>query len=141
MRAAAARALRWRAWLLASIVVITNSLGNFLLSAGMKNIAVELGSTALVRAVFTVPVMAGIVLLVVWLLARLALLSWADLSFVLPVTSLGYLLAVFAGKFLLAEDVSPWRWAGAACILLGTVLAGSTHPRTPEGLRPYRRRS
>jgi len=141
MRQAALRALRWRTWLLASVVVTANTVGNFLLSLGVKERVVELAGSTLVRAVFTAPVLTGIGLLVVWLLARLALLSWADLSFVLPVTSLGYVLAVVMGKLFLAEAVSLWRWGGAGLIFLGTLLAGSTHPRTPEGLRRYRGRS
>jgi len=42
----------------------------------------------------------------------MALLSWADLSYVLPVTSVGYVLAALAGRLFLSEQVSPARWAG-----------------------------
>ena len=40
----------------------------------------------------------GVLLLILWLLSRMALLSWADLSYVLPVTSIGYVLVALAGQ-------------------------------------------
>ena len=48
----------------------------------------------------------GVVLLIVWQLSRMALLSWADLSYVLPVTSVGYVLVALIGKVLLNEQIT-----------------------------------
>ena len=48
----------------------------------------------------------GILALILALLTRMALLSLADLSFVLPVTAIGYVIAVFLGKMLLHETVA-----------------------------------
>ena len=48
----------------------------------------------------------GVVLLILWLLSRMALLSWADLSYVLPVTSVGYVLVALIGKLLLNEPIT-----------------------------------
>ena len=39
-------------------------------------------------------------LLIVWTFAHMALLSWADLSYVMPVTAIGYVVTAFAGKLL-----------------------------------------
>ena len=74
-------------------------------------------------------------MLILWMLSRLTLLSWADLSFVLPVTSLGYVLAALMGKLFLAEEVSWPRWAGTLLIVAGIALVGATYPRTtrPHG--------
>ncbi len=44
----------------------------------------------------------------------MALLSWADLSYVLPVTSIGYVLVALMGKLLLHEQITLKRWAGIA---------------------------
>jgi len=72
--------------------------------------------------------MMGISLLILWLLSRMALLSWADLSYVLPVTSLGYVASALLGRFLLNETVTPTRWAGTLLIVAGTILVGmGTH--------------
>ena len=72
----------------------------------------------------------GILLLICWLLSRMTLLSWADLSFVLPVTSLGYVLTAGMGQFFLGEHISWQRWMGTLLIVAGTALVGSTAPRT-----------
>ena len=72
----------------------------------------------------------GIALLVLWTFARMALLSWADLSYVLPVTSVGFVLNAFLGKLILNEHVGPRRWLGTLLIVAGTALAGATAPDT-----------
>ena len=81
--------------------------------------------------------MVGIALLILWLLSRMALLSWADLSYVLPVTSLGYVASALIGRFFLNEQITPARWAGTLLIVAGTVLVGVGSPhargRTCEG--------
>jgi uncharacterized membrane protein len=66
----------------------------------------------------------------------MTLLSWADLSFVVPVTAVGYALAAVAGHFLLGENVSLPRWAGALLIAAGTALVGTTSIRTTAGGDP-----
>jgi len=127
-------ALRLKTWTVAAVVVLANVLGNSCLSWGMKQQSPGLVSLLdYVAAVFTPWVALGISLLILWLAARMALLSWADLSFVVPVTAVGYALAAVAGHFLLGEHVSPQRWAGALLIAAGTALVGSTSIRTTAG--------
>ena len=65
-----------------------------------------------------------------WLLTRMTLLSWADLSYVLPVTSIGYVLNTLIGKYFFDEKITPARWLGTALIVAGIALVGSTCPRT-----------
>ena len=72
----------------------------------------------------------GIVALILALLARMALLSLADLSFVLPVTAIGYVIAVFLGKMLMHETVTYQRWAGTLLIFAGAALVGTTSRNT-----------
>lgn len=52
----------------------------------------------------------------------LALLTRADLSWVVPATAVSFVVETFAAKVLLRERVSGLRWAGAACICLGVGL-------------------
>ena len=77
----------------------------------------------------------GIAMLIVALLVRLALLSVADLSFILPMTAVGYVLAAVLGRFFLHESVSPGRWAAVALIFAGAALVGSTPQSTTGKMR------
>jgi uncharacterized membrane protein len=72
----------------------------------------------------------GTVLLALGLFANLSLLSWADLSYVLPVTATGYAFSAIVGWAVLGEHVSRGRWVGVALITLGAILVGRTQPRT-----------
>jgi drug/metabolite transporter (DMT)-like permease len=58
----------------------------------------------------------------------MAMLSWADLSYVLPLTSIGYVMTALAGRFFLHEEISRWRWAGIALIVMGVTLVARTAP-------------
>src|SRR5258708_33600039 len=46
-------------------------------------------------------------------------LSWADLTYVLPATSLGYVLIALIARFALHEHVSVLRWLGIALVASG----------------------
>jgi drug/metabolite transporter (DMT)-like permease len=78
----------------------------------------------------------GIAMLIVALLTRLALLSVADLSFVLPLTAIGYVLAALLGRVVLHEPVSPERWLAVLLIFAGAALVGSTSQSTTKGSDP-----
>lgn len=113
-------------------VILLNSFGNVLLAWGMRHIgdAVSVNPVAYLRAMLNPFVASGTILLILWLLTRMALLSWADLSFVLPLTGLGYILTAVLGKFILSEPVSLSRWAGTLLIFIGTGMVGSTEHHT-----------
>jgi drug/metabolite transporter (DMT)-like permease len=64
------------------------------------------------------------------MLLNLTLLSRADLSYVLPVTSLSYILIALMGHFLLHERVSMLRWVGTVMITSGVAIVGRTPTRT-----------
>ena len=72
----------------------------------------------------------GVGLLILWQLSRMALLSWADLSYVLPVTSVGYVIVALIGKVLLNESITPRRWAGIVLIMAGVALVSVGSPAT-----------
>ena len=117
-----------------AIVVLANVLGNSLMSRGVRLHGSILGSSALeyLQVMFNPYVASGICLMIVWMLARMALLSWADLSYVLPVTSLTYVLTAVMGRVFLGEQVSARRWVGTVLIMAGTALVGSTAVRTHD---------
>ena len=90
----------------------------------------QVGNTPLdlILALFHPWVALGVGGLIVWTFAHMALLSWADLSYVMPVTAIGYVVTAFAGKFFLGETVSPMRWVGIVLITAGVTLVGRTAP-------------
>lgn len=120
------------------IVVLANVLGNFSLSWGMRRVGHLLTWSPLryIQALLNPWVALGVSLLILWLLSHMALLSWADLSYVLPVTSIGYVLIAVVGKVFLHEQVTGPRWAGIALIVLGVALVGRTAPGRAN-LKPY----
>src|SRR6185503_14904119 len=102
--------LRAKTWICATVVVLSNVFGNFFMKRGMPaQLATPL---EYITVLFQPWVALGVLLLLLWMLSRMALLSWADLSYVLPVTSIGYVLVALAGKLFLNEQITPLRWAG-----------------------------
>jgi uncharacterized membrane protein len=121
--------LRWKTALFAAIVILSNSFGNLLLAVGMRaSEDVSHSALAMIRALFNPWVAAGIMLLILWLLARMTMLGWADLTYVLPVTALGYAISAGLGALFLAERITPLRWTGTLLIVTGTVLVGLGSP-------------
>jgi len=117
------------------IVVLTNVLGNVSLSHGMHQVGRIVSASPFdYLSVFANPwALLGIVVLTIWMLSDLALLSRADLSFVLPVTASAYVLVALAGHFLLHEHISWERWVGILLITGGVILAEETPARTTKG--------
>jgi len=113
-------------------VIFLNAIGNLSLAWGMRHVseAVSLNPSAYLRAMLNPFVALGIALLILWLLTRMALLSWADLSFVLPLTGVGYVLAAFLGWRFLNEVVAPAHWTGTILIFVGTAMVGTTKQQT-----------
>jgi len=72
----------------------------------------------------------GIGSLLLFFVSYLLVLSWADYSYVMPVTAVGYVLAPLLAHLLLGEAVPGARWMGAAFIFLGVALVGRTPPST-----------
>jgi len=110
--------------------------GNSSMAWGMKQVPerMSMNPAIYLHAMLNPFVAMGIAALILALLTRMALFSLADLSFVLPVTALGYVIAVFLGKAFLHETVTGQRWLGALLIFAGAALVGSTTPDTTPSL-------
>src|SRR5438270_7659668 len=125
--------------ILVLLVIVTNVFGNVFLSRGMHQVGRIVSASPLdyLRAFANPWTILGICVLVVWMLTDLALLSRADLSFVLPVTASAYVLVAIGGHFILRDHISWVRWTGIALITLGVILAEETPDRTTK--RPLER--
>jgi drug/metabolite transporter (DMT)-like permease len=64
----------------------------------------------------------GVVFLAVYFFLYLIALSWADLSFVLPLTAVSYIFAAILARVFLKEDVTWLRWTGTVVIIIGITL-------------------
>ena len=115
-------------------VVVFGACGDVALSRGMKAV----GALSLshwpdaISAIFTPWVAVGILLLLGFFASYLTALSFADLTYVLPATAVGYILMALMAKFFLHENISPWRWAGIALIALGVGFVTSGPAKTVE---------
>ena len=72
----------------------------------------------------------GIGSLLIFFISYMLVLSWADYSYVMPVTAVGYVLAPLLAHLLLGEVVPGARWVGAAFVFLGVAVVGRTPPST-----------
>jgi drug/metabolite transporter (DMT)-like permease len=123
-----------RKYLVLAAMVVLGSLGDVLLKRGMS----ELGPIPLhdwlhaVTALFNPWVAAGVVLLIGFFAAYSSALSWADLTYVMPATSLGYVFIALLSIFLLRENVSLTRWLGIILISSGVAVIGQSHNTTDK---------
>jgi drug/metabolite transporter (DMT)-like permease len=139
-RMTAQKPLHLKTFLMILVMVIAGPLGNALLSKGMKHagkLVIWPPSDALhtaFRIFGTGTIWLGVASLLTFFLANLLVLTWADYSFVLPASSMGYGVVALLGYFMLGEPVSPLRWLGIAIICLGVFVVGQTSPRSQGNL-------
>ena len=128
--------------LVVSLAVLAQAIANTLLSKGMKIVAAMpsfQGGFSLVMLAYALKnpyIWGGIVLLILFFACFLSAVSWADLSYVIPITAAVYILDVFTGHYFLHEPVAPSRWLGSGLIVLGVGLvslsgAGKSDPEQP----------
>jgi uncharacterized membrane protein len=113
-----------RQYLILGLVAVCAPLGDTCLSRGMTALPAISAAhpSALIAAVFTPWVAAGIVLLIGFFASYLTALSWADLTFVLPATALGNMLVELLARFWLQENISLQRWIGVTLITVGVAF-------------------
>ena len=113
--------MTFRKYLVLAGVTLFAAIGDSLLARGMQ----QVGNISLQRLpdiVLTILnpwVALGILFLLGFFAAYMTALSWADLTYVLPATSLGYVLLALIARFLLHEQVSTARWLGIGLISAG----------------------
>ena len=95
--------------ILVALLVVLNSAGNFFFGLGMKRIgAIQGGSMAALHSAFvavfsSVWIWLGIVSMLLFMLALMLVLSWADFTYVLPATASMYAVVPLLGHFVLGE--------------------------------------
>jgi drug/metabolite transporter (DMT)-like permease len=64
----------------------------------------------------------GVFCLAISFFSFLIVLSWADLSFVVPATAVVYVVSILGAKFILKEKISQLRWAGTLLVCIGVAM-------------------
>jgi drug/metabolite transporter (DMT)-like permease len=121
---------------LLGIAIVSQAIGNVLLSQGMKFISE--GSSTIwsnwlaisLQAVRTPSILFGVGFLIMFFVLFATTLSRADLSFVLPAISSEVIVNVAFANYFLQETVSATRWLGVVLISIGVVLVVRSSPRT-----------
>jgi len=130
----------FRKYLVLAGITVFSTAGDSLLARGMKdlgNVNVSLHNlSGLLLAVLNPWVAAGILLLLAFFSCYMSALSWADLTYVLPATSLAYVLVALVGHFRLHEEISPTRWLGIALIAAGVGFVAVGPSLTPSHKNP-----
>jgi len=114
--------------LLLALLSLCGALGDVSLAKGMKQVGalptlrpgalLVLGS----KMARNGAVLLGLLSLIAAFLTFVVLLSWADLSFIVPATSLHFVLATLGAKWILQEHISRLRWFGTILVGLGVAL-------------------
>lgn len=133
-----AAGLRFKTYLLISLMIVFGPLGDVSLSKGMKRIGPLMDLTAtnvfhFLHATFSSAlVWMGMGSLLSFFIAYILVLSWADYSYVQPASSVGYGVVALLGYLVLRETITATRWVGIIIICVGVFVVGHTPPSTTE---------
>lgn len=118
------------------LLILLGSVGNTILSKGMKDAGdLDISHFApliagAARVLTSGTIWLGIVMMLGFMVCHMLVLSMADYSFVMPFSAIAYALVPLLGYFFLHEQVSPARWVGIVLIFIGVLLINRTPPRT-----------
>src|SRR5215469_3967899 len=129
-----------KTYVLLFLLVVLGSVGNTILSKGMKEAGdLDLShlstlTAAATRVLTSGTIWLGIAMMLGFMVCHMLVLSWADYSFVMPFSAIAYALVPLLGYLFLHEQVSAARWIGIVLIVLGVVLINRTpHSTTLPG--------
>jgi drug/metabolite transporter (DMT)-like permease len=120
-------------------IACCNGFGDVMLKRGMLDVgSIDLDHWQHIFTAFLNPwIILGILCLAGFFYAYLTALSWADLTYVLPATALGYVVTTLLSRYFLQEHISIWRWSGVLLISAGVGLVTGgpslTHHTAPVG--------
>ncbi len=104
-----------------------SSLGEILSAKGMQQVGdVSLRPRALLGAIWRMIrnpyLIGGVACMAVSFFSFISLLSYADLSFVVPLTAVSYITNTLGARFFLGERISRERWMGTLLVAFGVAL-------------------
>ena len=125
--------MTFRKYLVLAGVAFFAATGDGFIARGMKQVGnVSLHDLSGIFLVVLNPVIAlGVLFLLVFFACYMTALSWADLTYVLPATSVSYVVLTLIAKFILHENVSLTRWLGILLISAGVGFVTQGPALTP----------
>ena len=121
-------------------MILIGTLGDVLISKGMKQVGeitsahpaalLRAGTRALQNPIFVT----GVVAQALYFCTFSAVLSWTDVSVVVPIGALSHVLTAFIAQHALGEHVTPQRWAGTIFVVIGITLVVRSQVSPAHGL-------
>ena len=117
-----------RTALLLTVVVLAGTGGDLMVTHVMKKVARgepwtwRIAPQRIGRALLQGQMYLGVGLMALAFFAFIMVLSWGEVSFVVPATAANYIVGVLGAKLLLKERVSKGRWAGMLLVAAGVAL-------------------
>ena len=108
------------------IASLLGGVGHVILAKGMKVVGAVAVGSPVGRTLSNPWVLIGVALQAAFFFIYMALLSREDVSKVLPLTTLNYIIVALLAQLMLAEPVTPLRWTGIGFIVLGVFLVSRT---------------
>ena len=131
--------MTFRKYLVLAGLMVCATFGDFFLKLGMnRQPRLNIHHPLPLFAALADPwILLGVVTLVGFFTCYISSLSWADLTFIMPATSFGYVLTALLSAVVLHESVSFSRWAGILLITAGVgfVTRGPSHTPGKNGPR------
>ena len=109
-------------------IVVFGTTGEIFMSRAMKETGEvkDFRPAALVESIFRALrvrwMWFGVGMMAIGFFSLLAVLSFENVSFVVPVTALSYVVGALGGRFFLGERVSLQRWTGILLVCAGVTL-------------------
>jgi bacterial/archaeal transporter family protein len=120
-------------WLGVAVLVLADAAGDVLLAKGMKTIgwiSLKMSPSEFLKVgrqiLVTPSILQGVFAQAIAFFSLLCLLSWADVSYVRPTTSLTYAVSLLGARYILHEQVVPGRFLGIFVIGLGVAMVALT---------------
>jgi len=115
---------KWKVVAITLLAVVAVSVGETLLTKGMKQTGDGTWQRQALAAFTNGYVLVGMLLMAVYFGLYMTALKMAPLSFVLPLTALSFLIGGALARFYLHEDVNATKWLGYLVIMAGVVIVG-----------------
>jgi ceramide glucosyltransferase len=116
-----------KTFLLLCSLIVGSSLGEILSAKGMRKVGeVSFRPKALIgslgRMIRSPYLFGGVACMAIAFFSFISLLSYADLSFIAPLTAVTYITNTLGARFFLKERISKGRWLGTLLVALGAAI-------------------